>query len=212
MLNLKNKTAGFLCQLGLSANSLTVAGLVLAFVCSFLIYRGSLSWAGVVLMLSGSMDLLDGAVARVSGKESVFGGILDSSLDRYGEGAVLGALVFYFLQNQKNLIAAFAMSALIGSFLISYVRARAECEIANCRVGFWERGERVSYLSLGLMCGNPAVVAVVLGVGTHWTAIRRLTFASSGASAIIQKKASRNTALYFVQCFLILLSLFLKKT
>ena len=198
--------------MGVSANFLTFLGLSLAFATAFLIYIGSLWWAGAFLLLSGLADLLDGAVARASRAASRFGGILDSSLDRYGDGAVFAALVFYFLQHQKNLLAIFAMSALIGSFLVSYVRARAEREMENCRVGFWERGERVVYLALGLILNNLTVSVLVLGIGTHCTAIRRLWVARAGGLTAAQKNSSRNTALYSIQCFALLSVLFLKKT
>lgn len=210
-MNLKEKAAGFIHRMGISANALTFLGLALALAASFLIYRGYWFWAGGVLLLSGGVDLLDGAVARVSGTQSKFGGILDSSLDRLGDGAVLGAFVFYFLQQQKVLIAGFAMSALIGAFLVSYVRARAECEIENCRVGFWERGERIVYLALGLLLNNIIAPVVVLGIGTHWTAVQRLWRAKTPDTASIQKPLSRKSTAYFVKCFALLLLLFLKK-
>jgi len=126
------------------------------------------------LAVSGLLDLLDGAVARASGNTEKFGGILDSSLDRYGDGVVLGTLVIYFGMRSQVLYAALALSALLGSFTISYVRARAECELDSCRIGFWERGERISYLTLGLLFNNVQVALWVLGIFTHVTVFQRL--------------------------------------
>ncbi len=117
---------------------------------------------------------MDGAVARVSGTAGGFGGILDSSLDRYGDGVVLSGILFYCAMNQKWLYAILAVSALLGSFEISYVRARSECALPQCRVGFWERGERIVYLALGLLFNNLALVLWVLGIATHWTVFQRL--------------------------------------
>ena len=179
MKNLKNYLAALLCNLGISANFLTYSGLGLALLAGILIYTGSFFWAGGVLLLSGLFDLLDGSVARLSKQSNGFGGILDSSLDRYGDAFVLAGVLFFYFDVGDVLYAVLASSALVGSFLISYVRARAECEIENCRVGFWERGERIVYISLGLLFNNLEVVLWILAIGTHLTAILRLTYANS---------------------------------
>ncbi len=122
--------------------------------------------------------MLDGEVARTTGKAGKFGGILDSSLDRYGDGAIfLGAALFYAASGE-SLHALLASSALVGSFSISYIRARSECVIPKCRVGFWERGERIVYVAVGLLTGSLGTVMLVLSVGTHWTAFQRLYFSS----------------------------------
>jgi CDP-diacylglycerol--glycerol-3-phosphate 3-phosphatidyltransferase len=134
--------------------------------------------AGCLLLFSGLLDLLDGAVARVSGAASnPFGGILDSSLDRYGDAFVFIGLIFYLFERAAVGYAALAMSALAGSFLISYVRARSESAGRPCRVGYWERGERLVYLSLGLVLANLAAVLWVLGTLTHLTVLYRLNCA-----------------------------------
>ncbi len=179
MKHLKVYLAAGLCNLGISANFLTYSGLGLALLSGILIYTGSFFWAGGVLLLSGLCDLLDGSVARLSKQSDGFGGILDSSLDRYGDAFVLAGVLFFYFDVGDVLYAILASSALVGSFLISYVRARAECEIENCRVGFWERGERIVYLSLGLLFNNLEVVLWILAIGTHLTAILRLTYANS---------------------------------
>ena len=174
MEKIKNQIASFLHRLGVSPNFLTVLGLLFAFGTAGLIYRGQFFWAGAVLLVSGALDLLDGAVARAAGKAGNFGGVFDSSLDRYGDGIVLGMLVIHFAARGQNLYAVFALSALLGSFAISYVRARAECEVDACRIGFWERGERIVYLALGLLFNNAALAVGVLGIFTHATVARRL--------------------------------------
>ena len=174
MNNIKDSLARFLHRLGISADFLTYSGLLLAFISAWFVYRGSFASAGVFLLFSGILDLLDGAVARASGKAGKFGGVLDSSLDRYGDAAVLGGALFFFTKSGQTFYAALSLSALCGSFLISYVRARAECAIPKCKVGFWERGERISYLCLGLLTGNLKWVIIVLALFTHLTAFQRL--------------------------------------
>ena len=177
MEKIKNSIAALFYKAGVSANFLTYLGLSAAFTAGVLIAKGIFFWAGVVLVFSGFLDLMDGAVARLSKKAEPFGAILDSSLDRYGDGFVFAGLFFYFSSHGKDLYAALSVSAWLGSFLISYVRARAECVIPKCRVGFWERGERIVYLSLGLLFHNLAVVLWLLAVATHGTALSRLVYA-----------------------------------
>ncbi len=194
---MKTQIAKFLHRIGISANILTVTGLLLAALAGWLVYQEELFWAAAVLLASGIVDLLDGAVARVSGKDSPFGGIFDSSLDRYGDAFVFMGTVLYFFQQEQPGLAVFSMSAWTGSFLISYIRARAECEIDSCRVGFWERGERLGVLILALAVNNLPAAVMLLGIGTHWTALQRLYAASPGARP--QMTPSRSTAAYFLK-------------
>ncbi len=174
---IKNKIAQFLYRAGVSADFVTGLGLLFAFAAAALIYECRFFWAGAALVVSGIFDLLDGEIARVSGKQSKFGGVLDSALDRYGDGVVFGALVIYFAARGQLLYAGLALSALLGSFSISYVRARAECEVDSCRIGFWERGERITYLALGLLFNNVRIALWVLGIFTHVTVFQRIHLA-----------------------------------
>ena len=198
---MKNQIAKFLHTLGISANFLTLLGLALAALSGWLIFQGEFFWASAALLSSGLVDMLDGAVARVSGKADAFGGILDSSLDRYGDAFVWIGFLFYFFQTVRADLAALSASAWTGSFLISYVRARAECEIDSCRVGFWERGERLGVLVLALALNNLPIALWVLGVGTHWTALQRLYVSRPGSKPL--KTPSRSDAAYFVKIALL---------
>ncbi|MBI3252766.1 MAG: CDP-alcohol phosphatidyltransferase family protein [Candidatus Omnitrophica bacterium] len=174
---LKTKIAFFLFRAGVSADFLTVAGLALAFTAGWFIWSGLFFWAGVFVLFSGVLDLLDGAVARASEVAHPFGGILDSSLDRYGDGFIFGGAALFYAGAGKLLYAALALGALLGAFSISYIRARAECEMETCRVGFWERGERLVYAALGLALNNFTAALWILGIATHVTAVQRLLFA-----------------------------------
>ena len=198
---MKNQIAKFLHKLGISANFLTLLGLALAALSGWLIFQGEFFWASAALLSSGVVDMLDGAVARVSGKADAFGGILDSTLDRYGDAFVWIGFLFYFFQTVRVDLAMLSASAWTGSFLISYVRARAECEIDSCRVGFWERGERLGVLILALALNNLPVALWILGVGTHWTALQRLYVSRSGSKPL--KTPSRSDVAYFVKIALL---------
>jgi CDP-diacylglycerol--glycerol-3-phosphate 3-phosphatidyltransferase len=179
MNNIKEQIGLSLHRAGISANSVTIVGLVIAFLSGVFSYKGLFFWAGALLLLSGLFDLLDGAVARASKKTGVFGGILDSSLDRYGDAFVFGGLVLFYAHIGNVLFTALSLSAITGSFAISYVRARTECVLPSCRVGYWERGERLVYLSLGLLTGNLPMALWVLGTMTHATVLYRLAYAAS---------------------------------
>ena len=204
--NLKATVAKFLVRLGFTADALTLAGLALSFYAAWLVTDGRLFTAGYVLLFSGLCDLLDGAVAREMGKASVFGGILDSSLDRYGDGAVLGGILIYCTGFEEVRYVVLALSALIGSFSISYVRARAECETEDCRTGFWERGERLVLIALALLLNNLPAALWVLGVGTHGTVFQRLVYAKTGIKGPV---SARNSWPYFLKAgALVLLIIF----
>ena len=194
MEKLKNKIAEFLFDAGVSADFATYLGLFFALLCGIFTVLGKFYWAGSFLLLSGWLDLMDGAIARIAKKPGVFGGILDSSLDRYGDGLIFSGILFYCVLHQKILYAALSMSALLGSFLISYVRARAECEIEKCKVGFWERGERLVYIALGFFLNNPGLVLWVLGISAHLTAGYRLYTAGQNSKQISMDLSPRKIA------------------
>ena len=204
MEKIKNQIGSFLHRLGVSANFVTVLGFLAAAGSAFCVFECRFLWAGVLLAVSGVLDLLDGAVARASGKAGKFGGVFDSSLDRYGDGMVLGALIIYFGLRGRAVYAALALSALLGSFAISYVRARAECEVDTCRIGFWERGERISYLMLGLLLNNVQMALWVLGIFTHGTVFQRLALSKrllseNGAPSRTDFSLNRSSVSYLAQ-------------
>ncbi|MCO5384201.1 MAG: CDP-alcohol phosphatidyltransferase family protein [Methanosarcina barkeri] len=142
---------------------------------------------GILILFSGIFDILDGGVARAKGRITPFGGVLDSVCDRYSDGlmflgiiagAVNGRLIFApILQIDGWLWAGFA---LIGSFLVSYTRARAES--AGCRklsVGVAERAERMVILALGALSGFLGWALVLIAIFSHITIIQRVLRAKS---------------------------------
>ena len=112
----KDKLAFLLVRAGFSADFLTILGALFALASGVLIYKGIFFWAGGLLLLSGLFDLMDGAVARLSKTASIFGGILDSSLDRYGDGFIFAGLFFFCAYHGRMLYAFLAVSAWVGSF------------------------------------------------------------------------------------------------
>jgi CDP-diacylglycerol--glycerol-3-phosphate 3-phosphatidyltransferase len=108
-------------------------------------------WTGGAVFVVGSiLDILDGALARTSGKGTPFGAFLDSTTDRVSEGFMLGAIALVFSRHGNEVALAFAIAAVAGSFLVSYTRARAEALGLRGDVGLGSRVERVVVISVGL--------------------------------------------------------------
>jgi CDP-diacylglycerol--glycerol-3-phosphate 3-phosphatidyltransferase len=160
-------------------NQLTVIGLALTFAAAGLVAFGHLRWAGVVLIVAGSFDILDGALARSTHASYPYGAFLDSTLDRYSEGAIYAGLAAYFVGMggplQRWLVLA-TLAALAGSFLVSYVRARAQSLGFTCETGIFARPERVVVTVVGLILGGVVLYAVVflLAILTNFTALQRI--------------------------------------
>lgn len=163
-----------LAGVGVSANAVTLAGFLVNAGAGVLAARGMWIWAAAVAVLGGVADLLDGKIARLNPNRGKFGALLDSSLDRYGDAFLIAGIGYYFSTQMEPLVLLAAFSAMAGSFEISYVRARAEGLGFECRIGFWERGERWVLLLFGLIVMNPAGAVLVLAVMTHLTAFRRI--------------------------------------
>lgn len=163
----------------LTPNQVTVVGLALTFLASGLAAFGHLRWAGVVLIFAGTCDILDGALARSTKASYPYGAFLDSTLDRYSEGAVYLGLAAYFLTLsgplQRWLVLA-TFAALAGSFLVSYVRARAQSLGFTCESGLFARPERVVVTVIGLIIGGQVLYGVIflLAIVTNLTALQRI--------------------------------------
>lgn len=165
-----------LARRGVTPNAVTVAGFVFNVVTAGVIARGHLSVGGLLLFLAGLFDMLDGALARVTSRQSDFGAFLDSLLDRYSEAAILLALIFQFTIRHETSGVLLVYIVAIGSILISYARARAEGLGLDAKVGIAPRPERVLILGLGLLFSQWTTIAAlaVLAVVTHLTAMQRL--------------------------------------
>ena len=179
---LEQPVAGALAKMGLTPNIVTLLGLAVAGASAYLISIGNLWAGGIILLASGVFDLFDGALARLTGRTSKFGALLDSVVDRVSEAVILlGLLVFYIqLSSTEGLVLVYL--ALAGSIMVSYLRARAEGLGIECNVGVMTRPERVVTLGVGLIAGQwwPTVVLIVLGVIaglTILTTVQRLIHA-----------------------------------
>ena len=167
-------------RMGLTPNIVTIIGLLIAVVAAYLIGVG-LWWAGgLVALFAGIFDMFDGALARMTGRASDFGALLDSTIDRVSEAVVLLGVLAYYIANDNDIGALLVYAALVGSIMVSYMRARSEGLGIECKVGVMQRPERVALTGLGLIVAHwiPVVMLIVLGVITAltiFTAIHRLT-------------------------------------
>ena len=174
------RLALFLGRLPITPNQVTVAGSLFTFGAAVLIGFGFLQWAGLVLAVSGTFDILDGALARATKRSYPYGAFLDSTFDRYSEGAVYIGVAAYFLAHADRFMrweVLACMLALAGSFLVSYVRARAQSLGFRCDSGIFARPERVVVTVAGLVIGVWWVLFVVvaaLAVLTNVTAAQRI--------------------------------------
>ena len=177
------RAGGALAGLGIHPDWVTVAGLLLVALASLFLARGEFLVGGLILALSLPLDALDGAVARAMDRQGSFGMILDSSLDRYADGGIFAAFSYYFAANNRLDMLALSLAAMLGSFMVSYVRARADDQAVNVKttVGLFTRLERVAVvlamtIGSGLL-GNtlPLEIGIlILALGTNLTALQRL--------------------------------------
>ena len=174
---LLNRTAGFLNTKGITPDQLTLGGLALNFIAGWAYLAGLLPLGGLLLLAAGLGDMLDGPLARVSGKASRFGAFLDSFVDRYSDFFVFGGLTAYFAVTAQMGFFFLSMGTIAGAFATSYAKARAENFIASCSVGVFERPERLILLALGtLFTGLLGLCLWVLFFGTNITALQRVFF------------------------------------
>lgn len=140
----------------LTPNAISIAGLIGNLVAAVLVTQRLFFLAGVAFVLGSVMDTLDGRYSRMSGKGTLFGAFLDSTLDRVEEGIVLTAVAGYFAATGQDFAAATCVLAVLGSLMVSYTRARAEALGVECKVGLATRPVRVVILSIGLVFAKGA--------------------------------------------------------
>ncbi len=164
-----NPLARLLLALHISPNSVTVTGFLVACFGAYLIAQGELFWGGIVMLSGSALDMLDGAMARMSGRVTAYGAFLDSVMDRLSESAILFGLLVFFTREASHLEAYLTFGTLTVSLLVSYLRARAEGLGISGDVGLMSRPERVIVIGLGLLVGYPEyalLLVFILGTAT----------------------------------------------
>ena len=165
----------------LTPNTVTWLGFCLTIIAGALIVTGHLLAAGVVVLVAGFFDMLDGALARVTERITRFGAILDSTLDRLSEAVVLLGLLAVFVREQEVAGSLLVAIALLGSLMVSYIRARMEGLGIECKAGLFTRPERVIILALGLLLSqfdHAIIVALgLISILSFYTVVERLVYA-----------------------------------
>jgi CDP-diacylglycerol---glycerol-3-phosphate 3-phosphatidyltransferase len=167
----------------LTPNAISVTGLIGNVIAAVLILEHHFVLAGIAFILGSLCDMFDGRYSRMSGKGTPFGAFLDSTLDRVEEGIVLAAVAAWFAQNGNDFAVGATVIAVVGSYMVSYTRARAEALGVECKVGIASRAVRVVILSAGLVFGaeelipgldllEPAIY--VMAALTVFTALQRV--------------------------------------
>ncbi|MGQ9545782.1 MAG: CDP-alcohol phosphatidyltransferase family protein [Dehalococcoidia bacterium] len=175
--HITNPAVAVLSKTKITPNILTILNLAVNILAAYVIASGHFLLGGVLVLVSGLFDLFDGALARCTGQVTKFGAVLDSTVDRISEAAVLCGLVIWYLPQQGvTLEILLVFAVLIGSFLVSYIRARAEGLGWQCQVGLFTRAERVIVLGVGLLTNKVFIALCVLAVFVFITVVQRLVY------------------------------------
>ncbi len=192
-LGLVSRLATLFIKLKINPNAISVAALVAGMGAGLLFYIEKPLYAGLVIILCGIFDILDGKVAVGTDQTSLFGAIFDSTLDRYSEFFIYIGLAAYFRNHWALWVAILTF---LGSAMVSYTRARAEGLGIECKVGIMQRAERMVLLSLGSIIGSlakifdPVMIAVlgVIALISNFTAFQRTFYVKKIEKQMNQKK------------------------
>ena len=169
-----------LAKTGVTPNTITWLGFLLSVGGGALIVAGHPFAAGLVVLFAGLFDMLDGALARYTKQVTSFGAILDSTLDRLAEAALLLGILFLYAREASITGSILVGVTLLGSLLVSYIKARAESLGIECQVGLFTRPERVIVLALGLLLNqidNALIIALaIIAIFSFFTAGQRLVY------------------------------------
>ncbi len=165
---------GGLNKLGLMPNTMTLLGLIGNSIGAYLLAQGNMFWGGLIILLMGPVDALDGAMARLRGMDGHFGAFVDSVTDRYSELVIFGGLLYYYIQEGDEIATLLVFSAAAGSVLVSYVRARGQSLGWDTKVGLLTRLERYLVLVPALLINRPELGLWIIAIFANITAIQRI--------------------------------------
>jgi CDP-diacylglycerol--glycerol-3-phosphate 3-phosphatidyltransferase len=160
----------------LSPTALTLTGLIVNLIAAGFIIPGWWKTAAVLILVAGLFDMLDGASARTMEKTTLFGGFIDSVVDRYSDMAILLAFIIYYSLHSDIFMVCLCAVTCVGCVLIPYTRARAETIITICNIGIMERAERILLIVAGCYFNLMKPVFLVLAVLTHVTVLQRIYY------------------------------------
>jgi CDP-diacylglycerol--glycerol-3-phosphate 3-phosphatidyltransferase len=170
-------------------NVLTFIGLVINAVAAVLLAYGWFITAGVVMITAGLFDMVDGRVARETQQVTLFGGFFDSVVDRYSDLVLLMGLLVYYASINRYFYVVLTAVVMTASVMVSYTRARAECSIPKCKVGFMERPERMVLLIIGALFNRMAPVLWVIAVIGNISVVHRMLYTWQEARRLEEAQA-----------------------
>jgi phosphatidylglycerophosphate synthase len=169
-------------RLNRNPSFLTFVGFVFNGVASVLVALGDWFLGGLIVLIGGLFDMMDGAVARVEGKSSVFGAFFDSVMDRFSDFLVFIGLAYFYCQKGEKALLLLTLFALMGSILVPFCRARAEVFIPSCKIGLLERPERVLLMAFGFMSGLMLEILLIVTVLSFLTVFQRIVYTKRALS------------------------------
>src|SRR3989475_3916828 len=181
-----------LASLHIHPNILTLIGMVINIFAMIIFRKGSCGWAGLVIVIAGIFDIVDGEVARHTKRDTKFGAFFDSVIDRYSDLLLLLGLIIWYAKINRIFYVGLTGLVLIGAVLTSYTRARAESLIPACKVGFLERPERIVLMIIGSLFDKMAPVLWVMAILSNWTVAQRIwyTWRELSADERLRKRAA----------------------
>lgn len=172
---LTGRIVSVLAKTHVTPSALTWFGFIISLVAAVLIAQDSLLAAGIVVLVGGSFDILDGALARYINRVTRFGAVLDSTLDRLSEAALLiGVLMLWASEGDQNGVLLAGVTLTV-SLVVSYLRSRAEALGLECKGGLFTRPERVIVLALGLLIDQLMIALLIIAAFSIFTVVQRLT-------------------------------------
>jgi CDP-diacylglycerol--glycerol-3-phosphate 3-phosphatidyltransferase len=168
------RVASLLARTGIPPNVITWSALVINLWAAVFFAAGRFRAGAGLMMLAGLGDLLDGPVARRQNRVSLFGGFLESILDRYADLMLFLGILVYYVSVNRFLYVVLASVAMAGAVMVSYAKARAQSLVTVGEVGFWERPERLVLMILGGLLNRMALVLWVIAIGANVTVIHRI--------------------------------------
>lgn len=166
--------AAFFNRIGLYPNTMTILGLIGNVIGAIFLSQGYLTLGGIIVLLMGPIDALDGTMARLRGMAGQFGAFVDSVTDRYSELIIFGGLLFYYVQQEDQLASILVFAAAAGSVLVSYVRSRGQSLGWDTKVGILTRMERYLVLCPALIFDFTIIGLWIIAILANITAVQRI--------------------------------------
>ncbi|MEW6714739.1 MAG: CDP-alcohol phosphatidyltransferase family protein [Nitrospirota bacterium] len=160
-------------KINISPNYITIAGFIITTFAAVTLTQNLIA-GGVLILIGGFFDMLDGVIARVNKRATDFGAFLDSVLDRYSDAFLLLGFSWYFFKNNSVTGMFLSVGTMIGALIISYAKARAEGLGKNCHTGLMERPDRIIFMVFGAFTGWVLQVMWLMLILTHLTVIQRI--------------------------------------